>query len=129
MTETPQLLATVEEVERSTDRLLSSCSRTSTRQASLDHLTQYQQDVVAAVAGAFHQGAREILSPSRRRGVVAARTAVAMILREAGYSLPQIGRVLKRDHTTIMHCLSDECAARKEPGFLERLDLAREARR
>jgi chromosomal replication initiation ATPase DnaA len=126
--QTPQLLTTVLEVERSTDRLLSACSTVSRRQAALERLTIYQRGVVAAAASAFRLGEREIVSPSRRRGAVAARTAVAIILREAGYSLPQIGRVLKRDHTTIMHCLSSECMARKVPGFLERLEMARGAR-
>ena len=97
-------------------------------QGPFNHLTDYERDVVASVASAFGQGAREIMSASRRRDVVAARAAIATILREAGYSLSRIGRVLKRDHTTVMHCLGEECVARMESGFRERLDVARGAR-
>lgn len=65
---------------------------------------------------ALHHGvkARDIVGPSRRRGpLVAARWQVVAelraILREDGthrYSTPVIGRIISRDHTTVVHALA-----------------------
>jgi chromosomal replication initiation ATPase DnaA len=57
--------------------------------------------------------ASEIMSPSRRRSTVVARDAAVMEARDAGYSLTEIGAVLRRDHTTIMLA---ERRARKRAG-------------
>lgn len=43
-----------------------------------------------------------LLSRSRRRTVAYARQDLMLALREDGWSLPQIGHVLDRNHTTIM---------------------------
>ncbi len=44
-----------------------------------------------------------ILSKRRDRPLVNARQHIAVGLREKGYSYPQIGRVMNRHHTSIMH--------------------------
>lgn len=49
--------------------------------------------------------AREILSPCRRALVVHARNSVMRRLRDDGYSTPQIGELLDRDHSTVLHGL------------------------
>ncbi len=49
---------------------------------------------------------REIMSPSRGRPVVAARyEAMALVYQHSQLSLPQVGRLFKRDHTTVLHAL------------------------
>lgn len=44
----------------------------------------------------------EIMGASRLKNVVAARHAVFVALRAAGWSYPAIGAVMGRDHTTVM---------------------------
>lgn len=47
-----------------------------------------------------------ILGPSRTRGAVAARhDAICLIYQHTQCSLPHVGRLLRRDHTTILHAL------------------------
>ncbi|MET0439185.1 MAG: helix-turn-helix domain-containing protein [Devosia sp.] len=53
-------------------------------------------------AARFGCSASEILSPLRRWDVVAARRAVMRRLRDDGFSTPQIGKWLDRDHTTVL---------------------------
>lgn len=47
----------------------------------------------------------EIRGPCRRRDLVKARREFAFWARQAGASLPEIGRCLNRHHTTVMHLL------------------------
>src|SRR5690606_30098070 len=47
-------------------------------------------------------GTREIMSHNRSRAVVAARyEAMALVYQHSQLSLPQVGRLFKRDHTTV----------------------------
>lgn len=48
---------------------------------------------------------REITGWGRSRDLVWIRWAIALVAREQGRSLPQIGGCLNRDHTTILHGL------------------------
>lgn len=48
---------------------------------------------------------RDIFSPTRLPHVVAARTAVMRRLRDDGYSLMAIGRMMGRHHSTVIHAL------------------------
>jgi len=57
-------------------------------------------DEVAAAAGV---SVADILGPSRRARVVAARQAVMAVLHRRGWSSPRIGRALRRDHSTVLH--------------------------
>lgn len=45
----------------------------------------------------------DIFAKNRKRYVVESRMIFASILRDMGYSLKEIGRTLKKDHTTIIH--------------------------
>ena len=48
----------------------------------------------------------EVLSPQRARRIAHPRMALCALLQElSGKSLPQIGRLLNRDHTTILHAV------------------------
>lgn len=51
-------------------------------------------------------GKIEVLSPQRERRIAYPRMALCALLQElSGKSLPQIGRLLNRDHTTILHSI------------------------
>ena len=62
------------------------------------------RNILAAceIAGISIEDAR---SPSRKREISYRRFHVMAILRSWGRSLPQIGRILNRDHSTILHGL------------------------
>ena len=47
----------------------------------------------------------EMLSPSRASHLVEARRDLAFALRARAWSYPRIGKLMKRDHTTIMALL------------------------
>lgn len=49
--------------------------------------------------------ADEVLSPSRTAKLVQARQDCIVMFRERGYSTTEIGRIMRRDHTTIVHAL------------------------
>jgi len=59
-------------------------------------------------AAEVHFQLEDLPQKSRRRRYVKARCVVTQILREEGYSLPEIGDILKRDHSTIIHYLKLE---------------------
>jgi|GEM_PF-6006125 len=61
--------------------------------------------ILAAVAEAAEADQGLIASRFRSAELVEMRAAVVLIAREAQFSLPQIGRVLGRDHTTVLHAL------------------------
>ena len=61
------------------------------------------EDILADVARRHHMTAATLLGPSRARGVAAARKEAYRALRATGMSYPEIGRVMHRDHTSVMH--------------------------
>ena len=46
-----------------------------------------------------------VIAPDRRPYMVRVRWEVYEALRKAGMSTPQIGRIVRRDHTTVLHGL------------------------
>lgn len=71
---------------------------------------------LSAAALAHGVSVAAILSSDRRRPYVCARWDAMAAMRDAGLSLPTIGRVFKRDHTSVMHGL------RQRSHFLNRRD-------
>jgi hypothetical protein len=62
--------------------------------------------IVRAVADALRISERDIVSRSRASLLVAGRSAVAMILRERGYSCPQIAAAIGlADHSSVLNLL------------------------
>lgn len=60
--------------------------------------------IIRRVAAAFGVSEKELLGPSRLRGVLVARQVAMYLVRElAGLSLPRIGAAFGRDHTTVLH--------------------------
>ena len=82
--------------------------------------------VLEAVASTSGVTVAEITGPVRTERCVRARDVVVAILRARGMSYPEIGKLLHRDHTTIMHAISriDEMMARN-PAFHEEMQSLR----
>lgn len=60
--------------------------------------------VLAEVARGFGVSVEDIRGPSRTTVVATARMCACAVLREAtALSFPAIGRLVERDHTTVMH--------------------------
>lgn len=57
------------------------------------------------IAEAYGLTVQQVLVRSRARRLVNARRDMARHLRDKGLTLPEIGRFLGRDHTTILHLL------------------------
>lgn len=60
-----------------------------------------------------------IFGMGRHRSVAEARQIAIWLLRRRGYSLPQIGAAMARDHTTVLH------AIRKIEATPDLLEIAR----
>lgn len=69
---------------------------------------------IAAAAAAHQVPASIIKSASRQRPHVRARWHAMHLLREVGFSLPEIGAALNRHHTSIMHGLAEQQRFRSE---------------
>ena len=50
----------------------------------------------------------DILGPKRRRHLVFVRNLCVFMLRDKGYSTTEIGRIMNRDHSTIVHALNKD---------------------
>jgi chromosomal replication initiator protein len=62
--------------------------------------------IVKRVAEAFDVTEKALLGPSRLRSVMVPRQVAMVLVRElCGLSLPRIGSVFGRDHTTVLHAL------------------------
>ena len=73
--------------------------------------TQKRRAPIAEIAERHEVSLADVLGPSRFQHVVRARFAAIRAVRQRypEMSLPQLGRLFNRDHTTILHAL------RKEP--------------
>jgi len=50
----------------------------------------------------------DILGPKRHRHLVFVRNLCVFMLRNKGYSTTEIGRIVRRDHSTICHALNKD---------------------
>lgn len=57
------------------------------------------------VSRVYAQPREAVLSTSRSQMAVKARLMVWVLLRDLGFSLPEIGRMTNRDHKTVLHGL------------------------
>jgi chromosomal replication initiation ATPase DnaA len=67
----------------------------------------WREQLIAEVAAGFDVTSSEIVSESRRQQLNDPRRVIAWLFREHGLSYPEIGRLMNRHHTTIMHGLSE----------------------
>lgn len=69
-------------------------------------LTRYTgREIIARIAKLHDVEPDDITGPSRASEICEARFCVMRELRAKGWSTPRIGRLLNRDHTTIVHGL------------------------
>ena len=68
-------------------------------------MTPQARAIIREIAATCAVTPGNIFTRCRTRAAVHARIAIAKRLRERGYSTPQIGRMLNRDHTTIVYYL------------------------
>ncbi len=59
--------------------------------------------VLREVCAAFAVERRELLGPGRSRRLVRPRQVAMHLLRQAGWSLPQLARAFRRDHATVLY--------------------------
>lgn len=60
-------------------------------------------EIVVATCSVTGHTVRAIRSDCRKRPLVIVRRKISLAARDAGFSFPQIGRALNRDHSTIIH--------------------------
>ena len=60
-------------------------------------------EIAASVAGKHRLGVKDLKGQNKYRRVAQPRQEAMWEMHQAGYSYPQIGRFLNRDHTTVMH--------------------------
>ena len=69
-------------------------------EARLKHI-----QVIQRVVDEMGVSRNDLFSQRRNRDFVAARAHLAFLLREKNLSYPEIGHIMNRDHTSIMHLL------------------------
>ena len=60
-------------------------------------------ELVNAAAEMFHIHPRDLIGPYRFKFLMSGRFALAKALRMRGWTLSEIGRLMNRDHTSIMY--------------------------
>lgn len=69
-------------------------------------LTRYTgREIIDRIAKLHDVEPVEVLGPSRLPELCEARRAIMRELRARGWSTPRIGRLLNRDHSTVVHGL------------------------
>ena len=61
------------------------------------------RSILDLVSARFSISLSEITGPSRRAELVEPRHVAMYLARLEGHSLPKIGRIVRRDHTTVLH--------------------------
>lgn len=61
---------------------------------------------IEAIAELYDFTLLDILGKSKTKMLVAVRRKCVVMLRDKGYSTTEIGRIMQRDHSTIVHALS-----------------------
>lgn len=77
------------------------------------------RDLAQQVCKMKRHDMRAVMGPSQRAEDCRVRDLICYLAREQGFSYPQIGRVLGRHHTTIIHAVANERKRRAEQGFAE----------
>lgn len=80
------------------------------------------QTIMEAVANYFYIPVEQMLSNTRSRDVAYPRQmSMYMIRQELGYSFPDIAKIFKRNHTTVMHACNKIDEERKKSSETEKL--------
>ena len=60
---------------------------------------------IKAIAKEYDYTVEDVLGKSKLKALVAVRRKCIVMFRGMGYSTTEIGRIMKRDHSTIVHAL------------------------
>lgn len=73
-------------------------------------MTPRQKNLKAidTIAQQYGYTVEDMLGKSRLKRVVAVRRLCILMLRGKGYSTTEIGRIMNRDHSTIVHALNKD---------------------
>lgn len=82
--------------------------------------------IINAVCQVYEVSALALRGPSRRQWIVEARMAAIVLLRESGMSLHNCGRVLRRDHSSILHLEIKAVTQANAPQYAARLARVRD---
>lgn len=80
--------------------------------ADIDRKSGSPIEVVVAVAAVVGIAPDDILAEGRSGHVVRSRAVVCLVLREVGMSSPEVGRLVRRDHSSVL------AAAKMAPTYM-----------
>ena len=66
---------------------------------------QLNMERIDAIARLYDYTVEDVLGKSKLKALVAVRRKCIVMLRDRGYSTTEIGRIMLRDHSTIVHSL------------------------
>jgi chromosomal replication initiator protein len=91
-------------------------------------MTPHVAEIQAAVCEHYHIRPIEMVSQRRGRAVARPRQVAMYLARElTPLSLPAIGRMFARDHTTVIHAIATvEAVMRDDPVFAASVSLLRD---
>lgn len=69
----------------------------------LQSIRVHPDEIIQAIGPVFGVEVKVLLSKDRHQTINLARMACALVLRRHGFSYPEIGRKLKRDHTSMIN--------------------------
>lgn len=78
-------------------------------------MTSPAEDLIAEVCRQHLVTAEDVRGPSRTQSVFRARKAIVVALDAAGKSSVEIGRIVNRDHTTVLAMLGRTVRSQKSP--------------
>lgn len=70
--------------------------------------------IIETIAGKYGYTTEDILGPRRFKVLMEVRYECIKIFRQRGYSMTEIGRIMKRDHSSIIHALQKMAKMEKE---------------
>lgn len=102
-------MSRLDELYRIRDRVLAEIAYIERLGAEIENLDRIRSTPVSRIidtaADLYGVDVDEVLSTSRNDRVVRARQAACWLLRGHGMSLPEIGKAIGRDHTTVLHAV------------------------
>lgn len=91
-------------------------------------MIRHSKDIKQAVADAFNITVGDLDGPCRKRKLSVPRQVACQFMHDhTTLSLPQIGRTIGRDHTTVLHALSRFQDHAAHPEYGPTINRAREA--
>lgn len=80
------------------------------------------KEIIELTAKAYKLTPISLINQDRRPSIVHARQVAYWLLRQNRFSFPQIGRMMKRDHSTVMHgCKCVEASIKAAPDLRDEL--------